>query len=142
MTLDSVFMYGSFMHPDVLARVGVVDSEYRPAALSEWALVFQPTANLVPLRRSICYGVVISLTANELGRLYAAPQMAVYNPTEVTVSLLSKPGSQKVATYLAPLTMQADPDPAYLALLVDAARRHNLPEVYIAQLAAWRPSDE
>jgi len=77
------FFYGLFMDADVLRQAGTKPSNFRRAYVMDFALRIGQRATLVPSPGDRAYGMVISLTHAELGRLYGAPGLEVYRPEAV-----------------------------------------------------------
>ncbi len=140
------FAYGSNMDPDFLA--GVLSIELDPgwaAHLDGWRLIFNKggeeewghtvVANVIEEAGCSTYGVVYRLPREVLPALDAFEQAPEhYRRANVWVEPLGRHARQAALTYLGQprwLVAQGSPDPAYLELLLQGARRHGLPEAYI-----------
>ena len=138
MTLSSlrrVFFYGSFMSTGVLRAASVEASEIWSAVARDHELRFQPLANLVPVMGSTAFGILASVTGDDLERLYGAPPLASYRPVELDMQHLNRE-PERALCYLAPPGPPSAPDPTYVAKLLEGAEEHALPERYLEQLRA------
>src|SRR5688572_19608651 len=86
MSVDA-FFYGLYMDDAVLAGAGVKPRAPRKACAHGYALHIGQRATLVKAPSSIAWGVVYSLTPDDLAVLYGAPGLEVYRPEEIEVTL-------------------------------------------------------
>jgi hypothetical protein len=133
----SVFFYGSFIDPRVLAEVDVVPESLEVARLPGFDIVIGPLANLVRSDRDCVYGVVCRATHAELARLYGQAWVGTYLPEAVVVETA---GGRLVPAlcYLAPDPAPARPAPGYVEKIVGAGRAHGFPDWYLERLAGFR----
>ena len=77
------FFYGLFMDAQVLRQAGTKPSNFRRAYVAHFALRIGQRATLVRSPGARAYGMLISLTHEELDRLYSAPGLEAYRPEAV-----------------------------------------------------------
>ncbi len=77
------FFYGLFMDTEVLRQAGMRPSNFRRAHVADFELRIGQRATLVPCPGARAYGMLISLTHEELERLYSAPGLEAYRPEAV-----------------------------------------------------------
>jgi hypothetical protein len=135
-----VFFYGSYMNVDVLRDVEVIPEQWEVARLFGFDIRIQPRANLVRSERDCVYGVMATLTHQELSRLYAHAKDVLgetYLPEPVLAKMIA--GSWRPALcYIAP---QMVPRPAasdYLDRIVGPAKQLGFPAWYIDRLERFR----
>jgi hypothetical protein len=129
-----VFFYGLFMDEDLLHSKGVTPTNLRPASLTGYKLRIGNRATLVPAKSSQVFGLVASLTHNELDRLYSEPSVQAYKPEAVLVQL-SNAEVLPTLCFNLPEPPSADEGNAeYASKLRALARRLNFPEAYIASI--------
>src|SRR5688572_20765748 len=82
-----VFFYGLFMDEDLLRSKGVTPTNLRSASLTGFQIRIGNRATLVPEQSGHVFGLVASLTHNELERLYSEPSVQAYKAEAVLVHL-------------------------------------------------------
>jgi hypothetical protein len=135
-----VFFYGSFINLDVLRGAGLVPERVEVARLSGFDIVIRPLANLIRSEQVSVYGILVTATHAELGRLYdyARDQLGgLYLPEAVLVE--TSGGWRAALCYLAPQLEPRTPANDYLDRIGVAARQHGFPAWYLARLEAFRP---
>ncbi len=129
-----VFFYGLFMDQEILRDKGLTPQNREIASVSGLALRIGQRAALVPDEKGKVYGVVMSLTLDELERLYSDPTVQAYRPQAVLARLAS--GGQVAALCYnlrePPLPSERNPD--YAAKLRAVAEKVGLPAEYVAAL--------
>ncbi len=136
-----VFMYGSFMSPQVLRDHGLT-REIQPlevAALEGFDIALSPSATVVPSKKNVVYGVLAELTNEEVELLYSQDWLKDYKPRPVIVK---KRNRQEVAAtcYIAPPHPNTPTKPNYVALLIETAMAYGFPSRYVERLRkAGRP---
>jgi Gamma-glutamyl cyclotransferase, AIG2-like len=129
-----VFLYGLFMDQGLLQSMGLSPQNSEIASVSGLALRIGQRAALVPDEKGKVYGVVVSLTLDEVERLYSDPTVQAYRPQAVLARLAS--GGQVAALCYnlrePPLPSERNPD--YAAKLRGVAERVGLPREYVDQL--------
>ena len=79
------FFYGLFMDPEVLRKVGVVAENNRQASVQDYALRIGNRATLIESPGAVAYGMVYSLTHEDLDKLYGAQGLEQYRPEAMLV---------------------------------------------------------
>jgi hypothetical protein len=129
-----VFFYGLFMDADLLRGKGVSPQDVEVGSVPGMSLRIGERAALVPDPSGRSFGVILSLTSDELERLYSEPGVQAYRPQAVLVH----PSSGGVVSALCyNLPQPPSPDehnPEYATKLRAVARRAGLPEDYVASI--------
>ena len=129
-----VFFYGLFMDQGLLESKGLSPRNSEIAFVSGLALRIGQRAALVPDEKGKVYGIVMSLSLDEVERLYADPTVQAYRPQAVLARLAS--GGQIAALCYnlreAPLPSERNPD--YAAKIRAVAEKVGLPGEYVEQL--------
>jgi hypothetical protein len=135
-----VFFYGSFINLEVLRGAGLVPDRVEVARLGGFDIVIGPLANLIRSDQHSVYGILVTATHAELGRLYdyARDQLGgTYLPEAV---LAETSGAWRPALcYIAPPMEPRPPANDYLDRIVVPARQHGFPAWYLARLEEFRP---
>jgi AIG2 family protein len=129
-----VFFYGSFMNTKVLEEKGVAPRATAAARLNDWALVFQPMANVIPASGEEVYGMVTTVDRESLENAYRGDPLETYEPRDVEVERLDGV-TEAVCCYSAPRANETKPSAGYLELLIEAAREHALPDFWMERLS-------
>ena len=127
-----VFFYGLFMDKDLLQAEGLVPQAVEIAFVPGFALRLGQRAALAPEASARVYGVLMSLTLDELGQLYAAPSLQAYRPYAVLAHLVSGEVVPALCYNLPEPPSPAERSPEYAARLLAVARKVGLPEEYVA----------
>lgn len=130
-----VFFYGLFMDQDILRAKGLAPENPELASVPGFALRIGRRAALVPDRAGRVHGVIMSLTRDELERLYAEPSLRVYRPEAVLAHLAGGGLTAALCYNLPEPPSPTEHDSDYAAKLREVARKVGLPEEYIASLA-------
>lgn len=85
-----VFFYGLFMDEDLLRGQGVAPENRRIAFLNNFRLMIGNRATLIPFAGTTVYGVLFSLTHQEIERLYSASSVSEYRPEAVAAIINEK----------------------------------------------------
>lgn len=85
-----VFFYGLFMDSDILLSSGVQPLNPYLAWVDDFALRIGDRATLVKLDDSRAYGILYSLTSDDLNRLYGQPGLEDYRAETVSARILSQ----------------------------------------------------
>ncbi len=125
------------MNPDVLRASGTRPIDCETGYVEGLRLKVGPLANLEESKDSRAYGLLAKLSHEDLNKLYgsdpAALQGTVYLPEAVLVH--TKNGQTVPAmTYICPTLSGGIADAEYVAKLVVAAEKIELPADYISQL--------
>jgi hypothetical protein len=135
--LISVFFYGSFMRPDVLANSDVHPASFDIARLSGYDIALDPHANLYPHPFECVYGILIRASHAQLDRLYGTNGVGAFLPEAVLVTVNDARWLPALC-FIPPSRNKQGPDPAYLERLIEAAHIRGLPPDYIARLEKFK----
>ena len=136
-----VFFYGSFINLNVLRGAGLDPDRVEVARLGGFDIVIRPLANLVRSDQHSVYGILVTATHAELGRLYdyARDELGgIYLPEAVLVETTG--GWRPALCYTAPQMEPKTPSNDYIDRIVMPARQHGFPAWYVARLEAFRPA--
>jgi hypothetical protein len=129
-----VFFYGLFMDQELLRARGLAPQGAALASVPGLALRIGQRAALVPHASGRVHGVVLSLTLEELERLYAEPSVQAYKPQAVLAELAGG-GTVAALCYNLPVPpLPSERNPEYAARLRAVAERVGLPAEYVASL--------
>lgn len=129
-----VFFYGFFMDPDLLREKGFAPEDIEQASVAGFVLRIGQRAALAPEPSGKVYGSVMSLTLDELGRLYSEPSLTAYQPQAVLVEL-AQGGVVSALCYNLPRPpAPSEYNSDYAARLRAAARKVGLPDEYVRSL--------
>jgi hypothetical protein len=129
-----VFFYGLFMDADLLQTKAIVAVEQRPARLDGFGLRIGKRATLVPADNESSYGIVMSLTPQDLKKLYSAPGLEEYVPEAVSCKTLS---GETVCALCYNLTKAPAPGEAnseYAIQLRNVLKKLGFPQEYIERV--------
>lgn len=129
-----VFFYGLFMYADLLRSMGVDPQGMELAAVDGFSLRVGDRASLVPSDGGRVHGVVMSLTLDELDRLYSEPDLQAYTPQAVLTQLTSGGVIAALCYNLPVAPSPGERNPEYAMRLRAVARHVGLPEDYIASI--------
>ena len=139
--LVSVFFYGTFMDPKVLASYGISAKEVLPARLIGFELCIRPRVNLVASKGGVVYGAVTSVTPDDLDKIYSDLKNRYgvkYLPEPVVAEMLAGPRNfQPALCYIASHMPPAPPAPEYVKELASCVRALNLPETYALHIESF-----
>lgn len=131
-----VFLYGSFMRREVLARGSFHPEQIEVAKLSGFDICFCPHANIYRSDQHSIYGILVWATHQELNRLYTMDGVGVFLPEAVLVE--PRPGVfQPAMCYIPPARNEKPADVEYVRHLVRTAREYKFPEWYVARLESF-----
>ncbi len=129
-----VFFYGLFMDQELLLTKGLKPARSERGWVENLALRIGQRAALVPAKGARAYGVVMTLTLDELAQLYADPGVQAYRPEAVLVQL---EGGGTIAALCYNLPEPPSPserNTEYAAKLRVVAERAGLPNEYVRGL--------
>jgi hypothetical protein len=129
-----VFFYGLFMDEALLREKGLNPLRRRLAALEDFALRIGARATLVPAPEREVYGVLYSLTHEEVDALYAEDSVRAYRP-EAVLARLPDGGVAPALCFNLPEPPRAgERNPQYASKLRDLAARAGLPPDYVSSI--------
>ena len=129
-----VFFYGLFMDQELLRAKGLQPQQVERGLVEGLALRIGQRAALVPVSGARVYGLVMSLTLDELAKLYSDPSVQAYQPVAVLVQLENGGRLAALCYNLPEPPSPAERNPQYAAKLRAVAKKVGLPEEYIARL--------
>jgi Gamma-glutamyl cyclotransferase, AIG2-like len=129
-----VFFYGLFMDADLLRTKGIVAVNQRPAKLDGFGLRIGRRATLVPANDECSYGVVMSLTRQDLRTLYSAPGLEEYVPETVSCMTLTGERVSALCYNLKKPPGPAEANSEYARQLRDVLTKLRFPEEYIDRI--------
>jgi hypothetical protein len=129
-----VFFYGLFMDQGLLESKGLSPQNSEIASVAGMALRIGQRAALVADDKSKVYGVVMSLTLDEVERLYSDPSVQAYRPQAVLVRLGSGRQIAALCYNLREPPLPSERNPDYAAKLRAVAEEVGLPGEYVEQL--------
>ena len=128
------FFYGLYMDETVLAGAGVTPQSPRKACAHGYALRIGKRATLIKMPGSVAWGMVYSLTPEELAKLYGAPGLEVYRPEEIEVALENRAIIPARVYNLSQAPAPDERNPDYADRLRAAMTRLGFPADYVAQI--------
>jgi hypothetical protein len=129
-----VFFYGLFMDEELLRGKGLAPQDAEVGSVPGMSLRIGQRAALVPDPSSRVYGVLMSVTVNELERLYSEPGVQAYRPQPVLVHPASGGVVGALCYNLPEPPAPGERNPEYATKLRAVARRAGLPEDYVASI--------
>lgn len=127
-----VFFHGLYMDETVLRAAGVTPRAPRKARADGFALRIGKRATLVRARGGAAWGVVYTLTLEELARLYGAPGLEPYQPEDIGVTLENRAVVPARVYNLAEPPPPEERNPEYVEKLKAVLTRLGMPADYIA----------
>ena len=131
--MTSVFFYGLFMDEDLLRNKGFSPSPAIVSCVRDYGLRIGERATLVPATGEHTWGTVMSLTDDDLARLYGEQSVADYKSVPVTAHTLEHNAIAAVV-YVLPADKLAGQNSKYLSSLIAVTRKLDLPAEYIEHL--------
>jgi hypothetical protein len=126
-----VFFYGLFMDEELLRDKGVSPTDAELASVRDLELRIGERAALAPASAGRVHGVVMSLTVDDLERLYAEPSVRAYEPQPVLVEL-DRGGVVAALCFNLPVPPAATArNPEYASKLRAIAEKVGLPARYV-----------
>jgi hypothetical protein len=129
------FFYGLYMDLDVLREAGVVPDAARQAFVENFTLRIGRRATLLPAIGARAYGMLYTVTHDELERLYTAPGLEHYRPEAV----LARPLDGAPIPALCYNLLEAPPpherNPEYASRLQQALGKLGFPPDYVASVS-------
>jgi hypothetical protein len=129
-----VFFYGLFMDVALLQQQGIQPSNVRRARVEGFDLAIAERATLVPRTACTVFGVLISLTHEDVTHLYADASVQDYRPEAVLA--ITEDGQSIPALCYNLTTLPSSPvaNRAYAEALLAIARRLGFPDAYQASI--------
>jgi hypothetical protein len=129
-----VFFYGLFMDVALLQQQGIQPCNVRRARVEGFDLAIAERATLVPRAARTVFGVLLSLTHEDVTHLYANASVQDYRPEAVFA--ITEDGQSLPALCYNLTTPPTGPgaNRAYAAALLALAQRLGLPDAYQARI--------
>jgi hypothetical protein len=129
-----VFFYGLFMDVALLQRQGIRPCNVRQARVEGFDLAIAERATLVPRAERTVFGVLVSLTHEDLANLYTDPSVQDYRPEAVLA--ITEDGQDIPALCYNLTTPPTSPvaNRTYAEALLAIARRLGFPDAYQASI--------
>lgn len=128
-----IFFYGLFMDVRLLRTKGIEPSETSVGFVDGFDLRIGERATLAHSPDGRAYGVMMTITPDEVAGLYAEDGVADYRPERVTVTRMD--GTQTVATcYNLPGTDIGHANHDYAESLLDVAIELGFPGSYLSRI--------
>lgn len=129
------FFYGLYMDVDVLREAGVVPVAPRQAAVENFTLRIGRRATLLPAPGARAYGMLYSVTHDELERLYTVPGLEQYRPEAVLARPLDGEPIPALCYNLREAPPPHERNPEYAARLQLTLSKLGFPRDYVASVS-------
>lgn len=129
-----VFFYGLFMDEILLQSKGITSPNLRVASVPGFQLRIGTRATLAPAPSGRVFGLVASLSHNELERLYSEPSVQAYKPEAVLAYLTNGETMAALCYNLAEVPSAGEHNPGYASKLRALAQRLNFPLDYVSSI--------
>ncbi|HSM70285.1 MAG TPA: gamma-glutamylcyclotransferase family protein [Anaerolineales bacterium] len=129
-----VFFYGLFMDEAVLRAKGIPSPNLRVAFVTGFQLQIGKRATLVPMPAGRVFGVVASLSHDELERLYSEPSVQAYKPEAVLAQILPGESLAALCFNLIESPPADENNPEYAAKLRALAAQLQFPPEYVSSI--------
>jgi len=132
------FFYGLFMDLDILRKAQVKASNPRRAYVSDFALRIGHRATLLPTSGAKSYGMLYSLTFDDLDTLYNGPGLEQYRPEAVLAHSFDGACVPALCYNLTEAPKPNETNEAYTAQLRKVLLKLEFPVEYIASMSIPR----
>jgi hypothetical protein len=129
------FFYGLFMDEDILRDSQIVPVNPRRAYVDDFALFIGRRATLVPASGARSYGMIYSLTHDELDTLYSAPGLEVYRPEALLAQTLDGTVFPAMCYNLREAPSPDEANPEYAERLREALNKLEFPAEYVSAVS-------
>ena len=129
------FFYGLFMDSGVLRKNTVSAENPRRAYVDNYALRIGQRATLAPMTGVRAYGMVFSLTFDDMEKLYAGPGLEMYCPEAVMANLLEGGAIPAICYNLREAPHPDEANPEYAGNLQAALTRLGFPAAYVSSVS-------
>ena len=137
-----VFLYGSAINLDVLAKSGLKKRAFAPAALMGFEITIQPVANLVESGDGVVYGILANFTHAEIDTLREKHQKRLTDADYLAEPVMVQTRGGKIVPALTYLSSNLETGPASSALidkLLKPAAVYGFPTWYLDRIESFRP---
>lgn len=129
-----VFFYGLFMDEALLREKGLNPVNRRVASVENFRLAIGERATLVPSAGANVYGVLFSLTKEELDALYSEESVGAYRPETVDARADGGGVVRALCFNLPAPPPEGERNPQYVSKLRELAARTGLPPAYVSSI--------
>ena len=130
----NVFFYGLFMDETLLQAKGITLPNLRVASVPGFQLRIGTRATLVPAPSGRVFGLIASLSHNELERLYSEPSVQAYRPEAVLAYLTNGETLAALCFNLVEPPSSDEHNLDYASKLRSLAERLNFPSDYVSSI--------
>ena len=130
-----VFFYGLFMDEALLQAKGLNPQNPRVAELANYRLVIGERATLIPSPGGSAYGLLFSLTKEEIDRLYSEASVSIYQPENVQAKLPNGEIVTALCFNLPKPPSASERNSEYATRLKALAERLGLPRDYVETIS-------
>lgn len=123
----SVFFYGLYMDPDVLRGMNVEPRDGQPGTVDGYSLRIGHKATLLRAPGATAYGMIYSISHDELDRLYWGAGLAEYRAEPLLVRTLDGEVIPAMCCNLLRPPAEHEENPDYAQSLREAMKRAGLP---------------
>ena len=134
--MQPVFFYGLFMDEALLREKGMSPSKPLLAFVDGFGLRIGERATLIKSDDERAYGLIMSLSDQELSILYGDESVADYIPENITAITENKE-LVNVISYNLPLEKLSGQNMQYAESLAIVAKKVGLPAEYISEIQHW-----
>lgn len=129
-----IFFYGLFMDKELLISKGVRPTNIRLASVRDFELRIGQRAALVHEQSGRVYGVVMSLSHDELEKLYSEPSVRAYRPEAVLAEVSNGEVIAALCYNLVEPPSNDEHNDEYASKLRSVGQRVGLPAEYVASI--------
>ena len=134
--MKPAFFYGLFMDEALLKSKGFNPSCVEIACIEGFGLRIGERASLVKSESERAYGLVMSMSHEDLKALYSDESVSDYVPENLTVTTSNKK-TILVSTYNLPVEKLTGQNREYACSLAILAKNVGLPSEYIEEIERW-----
>ncbi len=134
------FFYGGYMDPGVLKAAGASPENCEAGYVADFELTVGPLANLEGKKDARAYGLLAQLSHADLDKLYGGNPVALKGAPYLPEAVLVHTDDGRAVpamTYICPKLSGEKPDQAYIAKLLTAAGKLQLPADYLAMIQSF-----
>lgn len=135
-----VFFYGLFMDGDILREKGIFPESSIPGYVDDYELNIGERATLNKTKGKRTFGSLMSLTAEELEKLYNEASVTDYIPEKLVAKTFNGE-SLAAVTYVLPLEKLSGRNIQYAVSLAAVAKKIGLPDEYVIEIEQWAIED-
>ena len=130
----NVFFYGLFMDEALLQTKGITSPDLHIASVPGFQLRIGKRATLIPIPSGRVFGLIASLSHNELEQLYSEPSVQAYRPEAVLAHLVNGEALAALCFNLPEPPSSDERNPDYASKLRALAERLQFPPDYVSSI--------